>query len=174
MVPTETTSQRTRWSCWTIGLLSCLGAVALVVGAIVILVIYAMRQPEFRQAVSVGIAIQQCQENMKEIHAAIDRYRQRNNGKYPKDLNELVPRYLSVAGKLKCPSDTSTKPVSYQYSEPEQNTPDTAPLLQCNHHSVMNQKIPVIMLKNGQLLTPSRVQTRERLRSSDTDTSQQK
>jgi hypothetical protein len=133
--------------------------VALVIAGIVILVIYATRQPEFREAFAVGVKMQECQQNMKQIHEAIERYRQRNNGKYPKDLKELVPRYLSDAGALKCPADTSAKPLSYQYFQPGPNTPDTAPLLQCDYHSVMNQKIPMMMLKNGQLLRPSRVET---------------
>jgi hypothetical protein len=99
-------------SCWTVGLLSCLGAIALVLIGIAILAIVVARRPEFKQAMSTGVQIARCQQNMQEIYAAIGRYRQRNNGKYPKDLKELVPRYLPEAGKLKCPADTSGVPSS--------------------------------------------------------------
>ncbi|MCS6830322.1 MAG: hypothetical protein NZ749_06720, partial [bacterium] len=88
-------------------------------------------------------------------------YRQRNKGDYPESLNLLVPRYLSEAGKLKCPADTSGKPVSYRYFQLKKDSPDTSPLLQCDHHVVMNQKIPVIMLKNGEVLSTSRVGGRD-------------
>ena len=149
-------------SCWTVGLLSCLGAIALVIVGMVVLLVVVSRRPEFKQAMSTGVQIAQCQQqNMQEIYAAIGRYRQRNNGKYPKNLNELVPRYLAEAGKLKCPADTSGKPVSYQYFQPQPNSPETAPLLQCDHHTVMNQKIPVIMLKNGQVLSTSQWRGRD-------------
>jgi len=127
----------------------------------VVLLVVVSRRPEFKQAMSTGVQIAQCQQNLQEIYAAIGRYRQRNNGKYPKNLNELVPRYLAEAGKLKCPADTSGKPVSYQYFQPQPNSPETAPLLQCNHHTVMNQKIPVIMLKNGQVLSTSQWRGRD-------------
>ncbi len=161
MIPPQIPA-RQGMSCWTVGLLSCLGAIALVIVGMVVLLVVVSRRPEFKQAMSTGVQIAQCQQNMHEIYAAIDRYRQRNNGKYPKNLNELVPRYLAEAGKLKCPADTSGKPVSYQYFQPGPDTSDTAPLLQCDHHSVMNQKIPIIMLKNGQILRPSRVETNRR------------
>lgn len=142
-------------SCWTVGLLSCLGAVALVVIGLAILFIVAVRRPEFKQMMSATVQIGQCQQNMQEIHAALERYQQRNNGTYPKDLNQLVPRYLSDASKLKCPADTSGKPVSYTYFQPRKDSSETAQLLQCDHHVAMNQKIPVIMLRNGQILSSS-------------------
>jgi len=160
MIPPQIPTRR-GMSCWTVGLLSCLGAIALVIIGIAILAIVVARRPEFKQAMSTGVQIARCQQNMQEIYAAIGRYRQRNNGKYPKDLKELVPRYLPEAGKLKCPADTSGKPVSYQYFQPTQNSPDTSPLLQCDHHMVMNQKIPVIMLKNGQVLSSSQWRGRD-------------
>ncbi|GIV16163.1 MAG: hypothetical protein KatS3mg022_1598 [Armatimonadota bacterium] len=160
MVPPEIPARR-GMSCWTVGLLSCLGAVALVLIGLAILFVVVSRRPEFRQAMSTGMQVAQCQQNMQQIYAAIERYRQRNKGAYPKDLNELVPRYLSDAGKLKCPADTSGKPVSYRYFQPQKNTPDTSPLLQCDHHQVMNQQIPVLMLKNGQLMRPSQVGGRD-------------
>ncbi|MCL6474619.1 MAG: hypothetical protein K6U75_06155 [Firmicutes bacterium] len=160
MIPPEIPTRR-GMSCWTVGLLSCLGAIALVIVGMVVLLVVVSRRPEFKQAMSTGVQIAQCQQNLQEIYAAIGRYRQRNNGKYPKNLNELVPRYLAEAGKLKCPADTSGKPVSYQYFQPQPNSPETAPLLQCNHHTVMNQKIPVIMLKNGQVLSTSQWRGRD-------------
>lgn len=160
MIPPEIPTRR-GMSCWTVGLLSCLGAIALVIVGMVVLLVVVSRRPEFKQAMSTGVQIAQCQQNLQEIYAAIGRYRQRNNGKYPKNLNELVPRYLAEAGKLKCPADTSGKPVSYQYFQPKPNSPETAPLLQCNHHTVMNQKIPVIMLKNGQVLSTSQWRGRD-------------
>lgn len=161
MIPPEITTRRGP-SCWTIGLLSCLGAVVLVIVGMAVLFIAVARRPEFKQAMSTGVQIAQCQQNMQQIYAAIERYRQRNNGAYPKQLDELVPRYLAEAGRLKCPADTSGKPVSYRYFRPEKNSAETSPLLQCDHHAVMNQRIPVIMLKNGQVLSPSRVGERER------------
>lgn len=160
MIPPEISTRRGP-SCWTIGLLSCLGAIVLVIVGMAILFVVVARRPEFKQAMSTGVQIAQCQQNMQEIHAAIERHRQRNNGEYPKDLNELVPRYLSEAGKLKCPADTSTEPVSYQYFRLGKDSPETSPLLQCDHHAVMNQKVPVIMLKNGQVLSSSRIGGRD-------------
>lgn len=149
MIPTEPPPRR-GMSCWTIGLLSCLGAVALVLIGVALLFFFAARQPEFRQLMSVGVQMGQCQQNMQEIYAAIERYRQRNNGQYPKSLNELVPRYLAEAGKLKCPADASNQPVSYQYQRPAANAPETTPLLTCDHHVVAQQKVPLIVFKNGQ------------------------
>ncbi|MGC8785696.1 MAG: hypothetical protein ACP5RN_15095 [Armatimonadota bacterium] len=154
MIPPEVPTRR-GMSCWTVGLLSCLGAIALVVVGLAILFIYAVRRPEFKQAMSTGVQIAQCQQNMQAIHAAIERYRQRNKGEYPKSLNDLVPRYLPDAGKLKCPADVSGEPVSYRYFPLKKDSPETSPLLQCDHHQVMNQKIPVIMLKSGEVLSSS-------------------
>lgn len=156
MIPPEVPTRR-GMSCWTVGLLSCLGAIALVVAALAILVIYAVRRPEVKQIMSASAQMGQCQQNMREIHAAIERYRQRNKGKYPKSLNDLVPRYLPDAGKLRCPADISGKAVSYRYFPLKKDSPETSPLLQCDHHQVMNQKIPVIMLKNGEVLSGSGV-----------------
>lgn len=153
MVPPEIPARRGGWSCWTIGLLSCLGAVALVIAAMAILLIYVARRPEFKQAMSAGVQMAQCQQNMMDVYQAIERYRQRNSGQYPKGLNELAPRYLAEAGKLKCPADLTDKPVSYRYFKPTKDSPETAPLLQCDHHKMMNQSVPIIVLKNGQVLS---------------------
>ncbi len=160
MIPPQIPARR-GMSCWTVGLLSCLGAIALITVGMAVLFIIIARRPEFKQVMSTATQIAQCQQNMQEIYAAIERYRQRHNGAYPKDLNDLVPRYLAEAGRLKCPADTSGKPVSYRYFQPQKNTPETSPLLQCDHHTAMNQKIPVIMLKNGQMMRPSRVGGRD-------------
>ncbi len=156
MIPPEIPTRR-GMSCWTVGLLSCLGAIILVIVAVAILFIVVARRPEFKQAMSTGVQIAQCQQNMREIHAAIERYRQRNGGEYPQSLNDLVPRYLPDAGKLKCPADASGKPVSYRYFPLKKDSPETSPLLQCDHHQMMNQKIPVIMLKDGEVLSSSGV-----------------
>ncbi|GBC96431.1 hypothetical protein HRbin16_02235 [bacterium HR16] len=156
MMPPEVPTRR-GMSCWTVGLLSCLGAIALVVAGLAILFIYTARRPEFKQAMSTMTQVAQCQQNMHEIHAAIERYRQRNKGEYPKSLNDLVPRYLPEAGKLKCPADVSGEPVSYRYFPLKKDSPETSPLLQCDHHKMMNQKMPVIMLKNGEVLSGSGV-----------------
>lgn len=155
MVPPEIPGRRGGWSCWTIGLLSCLGAVALVIAVLAILFIYVARRPEFKQAMSAGVQMAQCQQNMMDVYQAIERYRQRHNGQYPKDLNELTPRYLAEAGKLKCPADLSDKPVSYRYFKPTKDSPETALLLQCENHRIMNQPVPIIVLKNGQVLSSS-------------------
>lgn len=154
MVPPEIPARR-GMSCWTVGLLSCLGAIALVIAGLAILFVVAVRRPEFKQVMSASVQIGQCQQNMQQIYAAIERYRQRNKGEYPKDLNELVPRYLSEAGKLRCPADISGKPVSYRYFRLGKHSPETSPLLQCDHHVVMNQKVQIVLLKNGQILSPS-------------------
>lgn len=159
MVPPEIPARR-GMSCWTVGLLSCLGATALIVAGMAILFIYVVRRPEFKQVMSTTMQVAQCQQNMREIHAAIERYRQRSKGEYPKALNDLVPRYLPEAGKLKCPADTSGEPVSYRYFRPKKDSPETSPLLQCDHHKMMNQKMPVIMLKNGEVLSSSGVRGR--------------
>jgi hypothetical protein len=147
-------------SCWTVGLLSCLGAVALVVAGLAILFIYVARRPEFKQAMSAGVEMGTCQQNMLEIYDAIERYRQKNNGEYPKDLSALIPRYLSEAGKMRCPADASGQRVSYQYFRPQKDSPETSPLLQCDHHTIMNEKIPLIILKNGQPLSGAAGRTR--------------
>ncbi|MCS6950602.1 MAG: hypothetical protein NZ520_09090 [bacterium] len=162
MIPPQIPTRR-GMSCWTVGLLSCLGAVALLVIALAIMFIVLARRPEFQQVMSSGMQIAQCQQNMQEIYAAIERYRQRNGGQYPKDLNELAPRYLAEAGKLKCPADTTGKPVSYQYLRPQKDSPETSPLLQCDHHVVLNEKVPVIMLRNGQVLSASQARRRDGL-----------
>ncbi len=154
MIPPQVPTRR-GMSCWTIGVLSCLGAIALLVIGMAVLFIYVSRQPEFKQAMSTGVQVAQCQANMQEIYQAIGRYRQRNNDSYPQSLNELVPRYLAEAGKLKCPADTSDVPTSYRYLRPTKDSPETAPLLQCDHHKVMNQSLPVILLKNGQIISGS-------------------
>ncbi len=155
MVPPEIPARRGGWSCWTVGLLSCLGAVALLIAGLAILFIYVARRPEFKQAMSAGVQMAQCQQNMIDVYQAIERYRQRNNGQYPKSLDELTPRYLAEAGKLKCPADLTDKPVSYRYFKPTKDSPETAPLLQCDHHKMMNQSVPIIVLKNGQVLSSS-------------------
>ncbi len=152
MVPPEIPARRSGMSCWTIGLLSCLGAVALLVAGLAVLFIYVARQPEFKQAMTAGVTMAQCQQNLQEVYQAIERYRQRNNGQYPRQLNELVPRYLAEAGKLRCPADTTPNPVSYRYFPPAKDSPETSPLLQCDHHKVMNQSVPVIVFKNGHIV----------------------
>lgn len=156
MIPPEIPARR-GMSCWTVGLLSCLGAIAIVVAGLAILTIYAVRRPEFKQVMSASMQVAKCQQNLQEIHAAIERYRQRHNGDYPNSLGELVPRYLPEAGRLKCPADATSQAVSYRYFRPKKDSPETSPLLQCDHHTVMNQKIPVIVLRNGEVLSTSRV-----------------
>lgn len=156
MVPPEISTRRSGWSCWTIGLLSCLGAVALVIAVVAALIIYVSRRPEFKQAMSAGVVMAQCQQNMQEVYQAVERYRQRNNGRYPMQLNDLVPRYLAEAGKIKCPADLSNKPVSYRYFKPAKDSPETAPLLQCDHHRMFNEPFSLILLKNGQFVSTGR------------------
>lgn len=156
MVPPEIPTRRSGWSCWTIGLLSCVGAVALVIAGLAALFIYVTRRPEFKQMMSAGTAMVQCQQNMQEVYRAVERYRQRNNEQYPSQLSELVPRYLAEAGKLKCPADISDKPVSYRYFKPTKDSPETAPLLQCDHHRMMNEPLTLIVLKNGEVVSTGR------------------
>lgn len=151
MIPPEVPTRR-GMGCWTVGLLSCIGAIALLVAGMAVLFIYIARQPGFRQAMSAGAQIAKCQQNLHDIYQAIERYHQRNNGKYPQDLGELVPRYLAQAGTLKCPADPSGAPISYRYFRPAKDSPETAPLLQCDHHRVMNQSFTLMVLKNGQIL----------------------
>lgn len=155
MVPPEIPTRRSGWSCWTIGLVSCLGAVALVIAGLAALFLYVSRRPEFKQVMSSGATMAQCQQNMQEIYQAIERYRQRNGGRYPEQLNALVPRYLAEAGKLKCPADLSDKPVSYRYFKPAKDSPETAPLLQCDHHRMFNEPFSLILLKDGQFVSTS-------------------
>lgn len=152
MIPPEVPTRR-GMSCWTVGLLSCIGAIALLVTGMAVLFIYIARQPGFRQAMSAGAQIAKCQRNLHDIYQAIERYRQRNNGKYPQDLGELVPRYLAQAGTLKCPADPSGNPISYRYFRPAKDSPETAPLLQCDHHRVMDESFTLMVLKNGQILS---------------------
>lgn len=158
MIPPEIPQRRSGISCWTVGLLSCLGAVAILIVVIALITVWAVRQPEFKQVVSSGMEIGVCQQNLTQVHAAIERYRQKQNGQYPRELKELTPRYLPEAQTLKCPADRTSEPISYRYFRPMKDTEETAPLLRCENHRMFNETTPLVVLKNGQVrtLTPTR------------------
>lgn len=85
--------RRGRTSCWVLGGLGCLGLLILAFVGIYLLG-RAIQQ-------SFGGAIQQSEQmervvipRMKSIYQALQRYAADHNGKYPPNLQALVPKYL--------------------------------------------------------------------------------
>lgn len=69
--------------------------------------------------------------------AAIDRYA-RGTGKYPEQIDDLLPMYLEKQEVLRCPADTTTPKgeSSFLYHRPQPGDTD-AVLLECPHHNTL-------------------------------------
>lgn|GEM_PF-2051566 len=57
----------------------------------------------------------ECEARMRVMGNALDLYSSDSNGKYPKSLDALIPRYLQRKDRTECP--VSRLPYSYQVSE---------------------------------------------------------
>ena len=124
-------------SCWVVGGVSCL-VVFLAAAALIGIAAYKVaRSPEVQKLgqsfkgmmgnLQEAVA---CKPHMEDIRAAIVRYRGKY-GKYPDNLGQLVPEFLSERSVLHCPIDPVKDPshVTYRYYKPTDATPGSAPLL---------------------------------------------
>ena len=111
----------------------CIFGVLLVVFIIVfmfgVIVFRASKMPQYQKS-------QKCSEHMITLRSAIDRYKIRTNGAYPKNLEELKP-YLSLKDReaFYCPLDTKRDKPSYTYTHPKPGSPDDTLLLSCDRHT---------------------------------------
>ena len=60
----------------------------------------------------------QCRTQLHDICVAIESYAGDHDGKYPQDLNALVPSYLSSPRYLHCPASSDATGVDYFYFSP--------------------------------------------------------
>jgi hypothetical protein len=122
------TGQQGRTSCWVLGGLGCLGLLILAfVG------IYLLGRAFQR---SFGESIQQAQQmemkvepRLKSLYQAIQRYTADHNGKYPPNLQALVPKYLDKEALQPIAIDEKTQ-VKIIYKPPKPSDPGDVIILE--------------------------------------------
>ncbi len=88
---------------------------------------------------------QVCQQNMRTIYRALNRYSIDHNGHYPGTLGALYPRYLKSAECLRCPSarDPVMLPngyaTSYKYFGASASSQAPRTVLLMDHHALNHQ-----------------------------------
>lgn len=114
---------------------SCLVITALVIGLFMAGMIYMIRMTSVR-------SIATCKENMLEVGAAVQRYKD-VNGRRPMDLNTLRKDYLGNASVLRCPLDKTTGDApSYAYNR---RSTGAHVMLECDRHR-LRKDMPVSKL----------------------------
>src|SRR2546421_354608 len=109
--------------CWKWGAISCLGGCLLLVLVVAVGIFFFARSDLFKQAMKGADLQQRTTRNIYEIKNAIDKYRNEHNGKYPDDLQSLIPKYLASEQILKPTPDGSGPPIVYH--KPPKDAPDT-------------------------------------------------
>ena len=102
-----------------------------------------------------------CMENMLAISGALDRYASRND-KYPAKLSDLHPDFLEQKQFLHCPADlSSVGKVSYDYTAPAMNAPPSTVLLTCKRHVIFQNRLIMILRKDGKIIQDNAGQIRK-------------
>ena len=65
-----------------------------------------------------GPSAEKCRENLVHIADALQRYADKNEGRYPKSLEELYPAYVRTKERLSCPGVRSDAEAGMSYAFP--------------------------------------------------------
>src|ERR1043165_8998627 len=109
--------------CWKWGAISCLGGCLLLVLVFAIGIYFFSRSPMFKQIVKSADLQQRATRNLDEIYGAIESYRKDHEGKYPDNLQTLIPKYLASEQVFKPTADGSGPPIVYH--KPPKDASDT-------------------------------------------------
>ncbi len=124
------TNQTGRTSCWVIGGLGCLGLLVLLVIGMYLL--GRAFQQTFGGVIQMATEIEQVFEpRFQKVTTAIQRYLQDNNGKYPPNLQALVPKYLQAEDLQPIELSDGTK-IEFVYKAPKPNDPPSTVVLEHN------------------------------------------
>ncbi|MDH7480850.1 MAG: hypothetical protein QHH26_02590 [Armatimonadota bacterium] len=159
-----------KMSCLKIGAISCLVLVFVIIVGSYWLYRVIASNPAFKKGIEEAKAMAQCTVQLQELHRALERYYAKN-GKYPSSLGELYPDYLEDKKILYCPSDKAhSGESSYIYYPPSPKTPDSAVVLECRRHILIEGQPPQVirLRKDGRIegagyqppRTPSPAKTR--------------
>ncbi len=121
-------SRRGRVSCWVLGGLGCLGLILLLFVGIYMLV-RAMQKTFGEPAKQVQQMEMVVAPRMNAIYQAIQRYTADHNGKYPPNLQALVPKYLGKDALQPIAIDEKTQ-VKIIYKPPKPNDPGDTVILE--------------------------------------------
>ncbi len=123
--------------CWAWGLMTCL-VVVIIFAVLFAAGLYKMSKTAqgrklmgtFSSAVHSGQNMGACMQKMKAVRDAVVRYHD-HTGKYPANLNALLPDYLASPATLHCDLDSVTDPkhVTFVYTKPKEGAPGSTPLL---------------------------------------------
>ena len=125
--PPPTTVRRQDDGCWKWGLIGCGGLGCVVVIAAVVLFWGVMRSPMVKQAMSSVFQAQAATQQIKTVGTALDRY-VADNKKYPKELKELIPKYLPDERSLHISPDAGSPRIWYK--KPAMDAPGETIVLQ--------------------------------------------
>ncbi len=145
---------------WVLG--SC-GVIA-VLGFIVVAVMVkgVMNQVGKSDLAQNASSLPTARQNLTEIRAGLDKYKQAHNGKYPASLGDAVDAsYLTYA--------SSNRSVKVEYTAPGANTPDDATVarfyvgqISMNIGQAIDQRLYLVLLKNGTTAREQVVRTADR------------
>lgn len=117
-----------RTSCWVLGGLGCLGL--LILAFIGIYLLGRALERTFSEPIKQAAQIEQVVEpRMKAIYQAIQRYAKDHNGKYPPNLQALVPKYLSKEAIQPITLDEKTQ-LKVIYKPPKPTDPGDTVILE--------------------------------------------
>ena len=129
-----------RISCWVLGGLGCLGLVLLSF-VLIYMLGRAVQQSGFTQSVQQAQRMEQIVEpRLKAIYQAIQRYTTAHNGKYPPNLQTLVPKYLNPEALQPIAVDEKTQ-VKIIYKPPKPTDPGDTIILE--HQPPITMKMSV-------------------------------
>ncbi len=140
--------------------IGCAAATLCILLAIAATNILILRHPGAKKLFERAQEIASCQQHMKLIGKALERYEIRHN-EYPDKLSDLYPDFLSSKEVLRCPLDKRKNEdglESYVYIKPAPNASGDTPILICKRHAVIDGSPPpdLILYKNGKIaMSPS-------------------
>ncbi|MCS7273121.1 MAG: hypothetical protein NZ550_03120 [Fimbriimonadales bacterium] len=112
-----------RVSCWLLGGLGCLGLI--IIGIITVYLLVRAGMGMVQPVIEAAERGQKVLAAQRTAYAALRQYAAANNGKYPKTLKELTPRYTQTDLTKPIVLDDGTK-VTLVYKSPQPNAaPDT-------------------------------------------------
>ncbi|MCS7208485.1 MAG: hypothetical protein NZ874_02835 [Fimbriimonadales bacterium] len=117
-----------RASCWLIGGLGCLGVIV-ILGVVLFLGGRAFFEQVVKPAMQIAEKGTPVAERQKAVYNALRQYASANNGKYPKSLKELTPKYLpaDALAPIKLADGTQVQLV---YKPPQPNAPANTVILE--------------------------------------------
>ncbi len=89
-----------------------------------------------------------CRHNLIEIGIVCKLHSEENNGKWPAQLTDLIPKYIPANDKdiINCPVTN----MQYTYTQPKPDSPSDTVIITCTQHNKgLKYKKGLILYKNG-------------------------